>query len=215
MISRVIGFFKEDVFAFLTPWLENARNFMNFVINNNDTKLLDYDALGFFVRTRDENCYYFRCKCSLTGQVTIELEQSFDENGNAVNRFVHGFICGNDYITKKHQIFSKRILTKKDIVDAMTEITKDDRFSWFVQIIAETFLLIRCNRYFDDDLQHENIEFVETVEHAIMKELEIEDKKSYDLTDEECRKISERLEELTSEDAAALYLENKSRSDRV
>ena len=135
--------FKHNTIKFLLdvfcPHLKHARKFLHYAKNENGTKLLGTSNLSFSCRTRDEHQYYYRFKCNLFGKITGHVEQ-YLENGKPINSFLRGMIAlsrnedpealEEKIETKKELVFNKRILNKRQLMEAMKEV-RNLPMEWF------------------------------------------------------------------------------------
>lgn len=139
LLHKVIEWKDCKLMKWLTPQLKNARKFLEFCREENDTKLLWYKANFFRCRSRDENQYYFNGWANWLGKVTVTKSQWLNSKGEAENMFMWGIANGllkNDDspvevpVEKKETIFSGWILTKSQLEAAIEKILKHEEFAW-------------------------------------------------------------------------------------
>ena len=138
LLYKIIDWRDKVLLRWLTPQLKNARKFLNFCIEENDTKLLNFTAKSFYVRSRDENQYYFKGHADPLGNVTITKTQWIGKDGKPANLFLTGLFTDDDQkLTENSEtIFTGKILTKKQLEDAKAEIVKHEEFCWDHESIA-------------------------------------------------------------------------------
>ncbi len=138
MLHKFLEWVRGDLTRWLTPWLKNARSLHYFCIEYNGTKLLDHNAMSFFIRSRDENQYYFRGRIKLNGKVEITMSQWLDVDGKPNNlffNFVTNALSEDEpkeasLVEKKKILFDKVILTKKQLKSAEHEMMLWPEFGW-------------------------------------------------------------------------------------
>jgi hypothetical protein len=129
-LYKKVDWLRCDFVKWLTPWLSHARDFMQIVINENSTKLLDYSSMKFSIRTRDEHQYYFYGKCSIFGKVKIYRSQWKDDDGESHNLFVQAILGDRDLHAETKLLWEGRVLTKLQKINAVEEIFKFKEFCW-------------------------------------------------------------------------------------
>lgn len=141
-ISHFIRWLNEDVKRWLTPWLRNARKFKHICIECNGTKLLENDAMMFYIRTRDANQYYFLGKVNLLGKFTIIRRQWVQPDNTPINCFLFGITHAfskdpeaaeeeaKNLILKEEVVFTDFVLTKAQLLKSIQKIESRDDFGW-------------------------------------------------------------------------------------
>lgn len=146
LLNKVIEWKDCTLMKWLTPQLKNARKFLNFCSEENDTKLLWYKANFFRCRTRDDNQYYFNGWANWLGKVTVTRSQWLNAKGEVENLFLWGIanslLKSDDKpvempVEKTVTIFSGWILTNKQLELAKEEILKQKEFDWDMLRISE------------------------------------------------------------------------------
>ena len=197
-LYKVVDWWKSKFTKKLTPWLSNARDFMEIFINENGTKLLDYDAWSFRTRTRDEHQYYFDGEVSLFGKVRIWQTQYKDSSGEAQNAFVNAIVGDEDLKPVTKLLWQGRILSKEAKIAAVEEALKFRHVGWhdfFVHCLLYGLKKLGKKEVFTGKKDCGGIYKEELPK--IIEELLGEKKELYQLTDEEMDKIDAYIVEAT------------------
>ena len=117
-----------------TPWLKNAREFIDYCCGMTETKLLSCKSTYIYVRTRGEHTKYFMVKTDLFGNVTIDRIIFRDEKGKLANAFIAGF-CGHELKREVKRIWESTILTKNQLKEAKKDVLKFEDMSWITEWI--------------------------------------------------------------------------------
>ena len=150
-IDRAKEWWNEKAVKWLTPHLANARRLLYICVEDNGTKLLGHGANFFYIRTRDENQYYFEGKVNLLGKVSITRTQWLDSKGDAKNLFLYGIVhglCGEPEkedekpVPQTVEVFSGYVLTKSQLLMAVDSVTRHEEFEWINVYVAEERLII-------------------------------------------------------------------------
>lgn len=150
-LHDVIEWWQDTAVKWLTPHLANARRLLYICVEDNGTKLLHETANYFYIRTRDENQYYFEGKVNLLGKVTITRTQWVDSKGDAKNLFLYGIVhglCGKPEkeeekpVPQTAEVFNGYVLTKRQLLDAVESVTRHEEFGWEKVYVAEEQLII-------------------------------------------------------------------------
>ena len=189
-LYNTVDFFKNKVFKKATPWLTHARDFMEVFINENGTKLIDYDSMSFTTRTRDAHQYYFNGKCSLFGKVKIWQSQYFDDLDESQNLFENAIFGEKPLREERKLIWEGRVLTKAQKIAAIEDVMKLKQvgfFTFFVNCILYGLKKLGRKEIFTGKRDCGTIYKVEIP--AIINDLLGEKKELYKLTDEETTKV--------------------------
>lgn len=208
-ISRFKRWWSEKAVKWLTPWMCNARKFMDVCANCSDTKLLEFKAGSLYMRTRDENHFYYTIKSNLLGNVSVWRGQWLNKKGRPQNIFAWSVIsglCGNDGEPfempekRTEMIWMGRILTAGQLKSALSQITQYREFGW-------DWLLMERRRLSDEFEKMglaEPFRLVLAVEQAILKR-DFPGKKEYCELDEiEKERLIDTMRSLAAKEALDL-----------
>lgn len=200
---EVNDFFKNRLLKWLTPHLRNARNFMEFCIQQNGTKLLDHDSMSFYIRSRDGNQYYFLGRLGLHGRMRVWKRQWVDGMGDARNLFLYGVVhglCGEEIkdednlVLREELVFDGTILTRKQLVRAKREILKCREFDWSDSFAAMSILATELG------MEEEN--FTERLLESVIGELFPDEKQAYwRLDDKRREKVDAAIVSMDADEA--------------
>lgn len=188
LISHFIRWKNEKLVKWLSPWLFNARKFLFFCIEQNGTKLLDCDANYFYVRTRDENQFYFIGRVNLFGKVNIVRKQWVDSNGRPKNLFLYGIVNGlcNGHeevpMEQAKLLFSGFVLTSKQLKHAEDMITQNLEFGW-------DWLSISTDKFIDELKPDDRVDFEKKLYRSVLDEYFPGTDKIYNLEENDYRKF--------------------------
>ena len=216
LLYSIIDFWGKKVKKWLTPWLWNARSFLSFCINENGTKLLNFDANYFYIRTRDDKQFYFTGTVSPFGMVRVWRTRWLNDKGESVNLFMHGIctaLCEEpeakeERLTEvKEMIYRKRILTQKQLAVAMQEILNFLEFDW-------DWYGAKCE-LFEEKLklpEKDRKKFEDALEQAVLKchFPESSVKNWWELESKDIDRYLTIFKDMTLEDAKQVYIKKSS-----